>query len=259
VVTGATDGIGKAYCEHLAKEGINILLISRTLEKLQNVAKELEDKFKVKTDVFAADFTKTDIYEKITEHVKNMDIGILVNNVGMSSEYPDYFLSDQMPAKFCQDLINCNNVSLVMMTRIIAPGMVNRRRGAIMNISSLSASGPMPLMTLYAASKAFVTHFSKTITHELHGTGVIVQTVIPGYVATNMSKIRRASYGAPTPATFVGHALDMFGVESTTFPHLPHAVIDWFMRLVPSFVVVKLSMSSLKQIREKALQRLKKN
>jgi len=58
VVTGATDGIGKAYCEQLAKEGINILLISRTLEKLQNVAKEIEDKYNIKTDVLAADFTK---------------------------------------------------------------------------------------------------------------------------------------------------------------------------------------------------------
>jgi len=202
---------------------------------------------------------KTDIYEKITEHVKDMDIGILVNNVGMSSEYPDFFLSDQMSTKFCQDLINCNDVSLVMMTRIIAPGMVNRKKGVIMNISSLSALTSLPLMALYAASKSFVDHFSKTITHELSGSGIIVQTVLPGYVATKMSKIRKTSSFVLSADSFVDAALDMFGVQSRTFACLPHSLTAFAMTLIPACIGDRATFFIMSGTRKKALARQKKN
>lgn len=85
VVTGCTDGIGKAYAEQLAKRGLSIVLISRTLEKLNEQAKELQDRFKVETKVIAADFTEPNsIYPNIRTQLADLDIGILVNNVGMS-------------------------------------------------------------------------------------------------------------------------------------------------------------------------------
>lgn len=85
VVTGCTDGIGKAYAEQMAKNGINVVLISRTLEKLNEQAKEIADKYKVETKVIAADFTEANsIYPNIKTQLADLDIGILVNNVGMS-------------------------------------------------------------------------------------------------------------------------------------------------------------------------------
>lgn len=85
VVTGCTDGIGKAYTEQLAKRGLSIVLISRTLEKLNEQARDLQDRFKVETKVIAADFTQPDsIYPNIRTQLADLDIGILVNNVGMS-------------------------------------------------------------------------------------------------------------------------------------------------------------------------------
>ena len=92
VVTGCTDGIGKAYAEHLAKRGLNIVLISRTLEKLQEQAKFITDKYKVETKVIAVDFTEqTSIYTTIRNELGDLDIGVLVNNVGMSYKYPEFF------------------------------------------------------------------------------------------------------------------------------------------------------------------------
>lgn len=84
VVTGCTDGIGKAYAEQLAKRGFNIVLISRTLDKLKQQALELENNYNVLTKVIAADFTEPDvIYPEIGAQLEDLDIGILVNNVGV--------------------------------------------------------------------------------------------------------------------------------------------------------------------------------
>ncbi|RXM96696.1 Testosterone 17-beta-dehydrogenase 3 [Acipenser ruthenus] len=83
VITGGTDGIGRAYAFELAKRGMNIVLISRTLEKLNKVAKEIEDDTGRSVKVIASDFTREDIYENIEDNLKGLDVGILVNNVGM--------------------------------------------------------------------------------------------------------------------------------------------------------------------------------
>uniref|UniRef100_A0A8C8ZD63 17beta-estradiol 17-dehydrogenase n=1 Tax=Prolemur simus TaxID=1328070 RepID=A0A8C8ZD63_PROSS len=94
VITGAGDGIGKAYSFELAKHGFNIVLISRTLEKLQDIATEIEWTTGNSVKIIQADFTKDDIYEHIKEKLKGLEIGILVNNVGMLPNlFPSYFLN----------------------------------------------------------------------------------------------------------------------------------------------------------------------
>ncbi|MEJ1278472.1 hydroxysteroid (17-beta) dehydrogenase 12 [Cricetulus griseus] len=111
VVTGGTDGIGKSYAEELAKRGMKIVLISRSQDKLDQVSSEIKEKFKVETRTIAVDFTLDDIYDKIKTGLAGLEIGVLVNNVGMSYEYPEYFL--EVP-----DLDN--------VTRLVLPGMVER-------------------------------------------------------------------------------------------------------------------------------------
>ncbi|XP_056662745.1 17-beta-hydroxysteroid dehydrogenase type 3 isoform X3 [Monodelphis domestica] len=111
VITGAGDGIGKAYAYELAKRGLNIVMISRTLEKLQAVAKWIEKTTGSQVKVIQADFTKDDIYENIKENLQGFEIGILVNNVGMLHNiFPCHFLSG--PDKI-QSLIHCNIFSVV--------------------------------------------------------------------------------------------------------------------------------------------------
>ncbi|CAM2114447.1 unnamed protein product [Caretta caretta] len=110
VVTGAGDGIGKAYSLELAKRGLNIVMISRTLEKLQKVATEIEQATGRNVKIIQADFTKDHIYENIEESLEGLEIGILVNNVGM--------LHNSLPCRFLngadtdENLINCNIISV---------------------------------------------------------------------------------------------------------------------------------------------------
>lgn len=153
-------------------------MVSRTLSKLETVAKEIETTYNVETKIIDADFTKEEqIYEKIEENIQGLEIGILVNNVGMAYPNPEYFLSVPNNKKLFVDLIHCNITSMVSMTRIVLPQMVNRQKGLIINISSLSGWISTPLLTTYAASKAFADKFSDDLGTEYKKQGITVQSV----------------------------------------------------------------------------------
>lgn len=151
-IKGSTSGIGKAYAEELAKRRVNIILISRNKEKLEAVSRSISETYKVETDFIVADFSKgREPYAAIKKALKDREIGILVNNVGMFYPYPDYFTN--VSEDVLWDMININIASANMMTHIVLPGMVEKKKGAIVNVSSASCCQPTPMLTIYGASK----------------------------------------------------------------------------------------------------------
>ncbi|GFS15304.1 very-long-chain 3-oxoacyl-CoA reductase [Elysia marginata] len=237
VVTGCTDGIGKAYAEQLAARGINIVLISRTLSKLTEMAKEVEEKYKVKTMVIAADFSQADIYDNIRSNVENLDIGVLVNNVGMSYDYPEYYAEIEDP-NFVSKMLHLNCTSVAKMTQIVLPNMLKKRQGYVINIGSSAGSAPTPFLTLYSACKSFVDTFTRALTIEYSRSGVNFQLVSPYFVVSKLSKIRKASVFVPTPNTYVKGALATVGVQSSTNGFWSHTVQDWIRSVIPMSVIV---------------------
>uniref|UniRef100_A0A3Q0SV26 Hydroxysteroid (17-beta) dehydrogenase 12b n=1 Tax=Amphilophus citrinellus TaxID=61819 RepID=A0A3Q0SV26_AMPCI len=207
VVTGATDGIGKAYAEELARRGFAIVLISRSQEKLDDVSKAIASKCGVETKTIEADFSAVDIYSKIEAGLAGLEIGVLGKTaVGAEANF----------SQFIDTMVNINITSVCQVST-----------GAILNISSASGMYPVPLLTVYSASKAFVDYFSRGLQAEYKSKGIIIQSVLPFFVATKLSKIRRATLDKPSPERYVASELNTVGLQTQTNGYLPHAIMGW--------------------------------
>eukprot|EP01134_Creolimax_fragrantissima_P007103 CFRG7103T1 len=232
VVTGATDGIGKAYAFELASKGLNVVLVSRTQSKLESVAKEIESKHNVDTKIVVADMSQVDdSCVSLASAIDGLDVAVLINNVGISYDYPNYFheLSDER----VDLLLKLNVVSLTQITRVVLPGMVARRNGAIVNISSASGSIVTPLLTAYSASKAYVDFFSRGLALEYESLGIHVQSVIPFYVTSKLSKISKPTLFAPTPENFAKSGVRCIGYEKRTTGYWSHTLQRTALSLLP--------------------------
>ncbi|XP_029177040.1 very-long-chain 3-oxoacyl-CoA reductase [Nylanderia fulva] len=224
VVTGATDGLGKAFAKAFAKQGLDIVLISRSMSKLKDVAAEIEQEYRVETRVIEADLTEGQVvYADIGKATQDLEVGVLVNNAGASYDHPELFthVSEETLAKILQ----LNVAGITGVARAILPGMMERRKGVLINISSATAAIPSPYLAVYAASKAYIDKLSADLAAEAAPRGVTVQCVLPGPVATKMSKIKRSTWMAPTPEKFVEASLKTVGIESHTTGYPPHSLI----------------------------------
>ncbi|XP_058832488.1 very-long-chain 3-oxoacyl-CoA reductase-like isoform X2 [Topomyia yanbarensis] len=187
VITGSSDGIGKEYAMNLARKGMNIMLISRTDAKLVQVAKDIKSKYKVEVKWIAVDFSASaQVYEKIQQELAEIEIGMLVNNVGMAHEHP--LSLEQLSKRDIEQSITVNIFPTVMLTYMILPQMKLRHRGIVVNISSSSGHLPLPYLQMYSASKSFVNSLTLSLQQELRGTGVECQLVSPMFVNTNMTE-----------------------------------------------------------------------
>nr|XP_020454497.1 very-long-chain 3-oxoacyl-CoA reductase-like [Monopterus albus] len=247
VVTGATSGIGKAYACELAQRGLNIVLVSRSDDKLHRVAKEIEDQYGKKTHIINADFTHGhSIYPAIAKKLEGLEIGILVNNVGMVySDHFAYFLEVPDAEEKITQVINCNMMSVTQMTRLILPGMVERGMGLIINISSEVGVRPQPLLSLYSATKIFIIYLSQCLHAEYKSKGITVQCVAPALVSTNMTRsmnvkclMKSASGFAREALNTVGHSNYTSGCLSLQNLALTIILPDWIR--MSSFFIRKL-------------------
>lgn len=205
------------------------------------------------------DFTSDeDIYHDIEKQLFGIDIGILINNVGMSYPHPEYFLDLKNGDAIYKNIIRCNIGSVTNMCKIVMPGMVERKKGVVVNVSSTAAQIPSPLLTVYGASKAYIQKFSADLSAEYMKSNIVVQCLLPGYVATKMSKIRSSTWMAPSPLKFVNEAIKTIGVQQHTTGYLPHTlligVVDTLDAISPK-LPRWLIMRTMENIRSRALRR----
>ncbi|TAQ83782.1 hypothetical protein B7494_g7897 [Chlorociboria aeruginascens] len=238
VVTGASDGLGKEYALQLAAKGFNIVLVSRTESKLQALADEIDHKYasSIKTKILPMDFARNDDadYAKLKALIDGLDVGILINNVGQSHSIPVPFLLT--PKEEMKNIITINCIGTLKITQIIAPGMVQRKRGLILTMGSFGGLGPTPLLATYSGSKAFLQQWSTALAGELKGTGVDVQLTLSYLVTSAMSKVRKTSLLIPNARTFVKSALAKVGrsggaqqMAYTSTPFWSHALVQWWL------------------------------
>lgn len=241
VVTGASDGIGKAYAITLAKKGFNVFLLSRTLSKLEDVAKQVEA-HGVQSKIMSVDFIAADdqVYQQIEKEVQSLsNVAVLVNNVGINYSFPNHFL--ESTGEIDENLIRVNIGATNKMTRIVLPCMVEQKRGAIVNLSSMAGRIPTPMLAVYSGTKAYLDFFSKCLAQEYKRDGIVVQSVTPGMVVSNMSKIRRTSVTVASPDVIAARSLGRLGCEYELSPFHTHGMINYFLNVLPmSFVMGQL-------------------
>jgi 17beta-estradiol 17-dehydrogenase / very-long-chain 3-oxoacyl-CoA reductase len=163
-----------------------------------------------------------------------MEIGLLINNVGMNAGPHALFLqTEQLPST----VVDVNIASMNAMTRLVLPRMLARKKGAIINLGSLSALLAFPFSTVYASTKAYVIKFTESLAMEYKNSGVIIQCVNPGYVLSNLTKMERPTLTAPTPEVYVKSALRRLGQGGVTSGYWAHDLIAILIHVLPGGVV----------------------
>ncbi|WP_370963773.1 SDR family NAD(P)-dependent oxidoreductase [Amycolatopsis sp. cg9] len=183
LVTGATSGIGRAFAERLAADGHDLVLVGRRRERLDEFAAAHTE---VEVRTVAADLATDDGIDAVAEIAGGEPLDLLVNNAGVAHYMP---LAD-LSANQARELVKVKVLAPTLLSRAAVAGMVERGRGAIVNVAGMIAfSGPapqarLPRRTVYAGTLAHLVTMSQTLGAELDGTGVRVQVVCPGVVAT---------------------------------------------------------------------------
>ncbi|XP_055327234.1 very-long-chain 3-oxoacyl-CoA reductase-like [Paramacrobiotus metropolitanus] len=259
VVTGATDGIGKGYALDLARRGCNIILISRSEEKLRNVAKEIASKYNVRTRIVVADFSSDEtIYDKIKSDLEGLEIGTLINNVGVGAPYPEYFHRMVGGDQTALNMIRVNCVAQTLMTRIILPQMVARKKGVIVHLSSGAGSAPVPMLAEYSATKAFNDFLGRALQQEYEDQGIISQVIMPYVVATNMSGMKKTNLFILESESYARSCLNSVGFLPRTNGHPSHCIQNWLGSMIPYFLRARLMRSMMEKWRDMSIAKLKK-
>jgi uncharacterized protein len=187
LITGASSGIGAELARGLAARGHGVTLVARREERLRALADELRDDHGVLAEVIAADVSTAEGRAGLQAAVaeRRLDVEVLVNNAGFGSGGPFIELDGEREA----EMVRTNVEAVVALSSAYLPAMVERGRGAVLNVASLIAFQPVPYQATYGATKAFVLSFTDAIHEELRDTGVTVTAVCPGPVRTEFGEM----------------------------------------------------------------------
>jgi uncharacterized protein len=181
LITGASSGIGAVYADRLARQGMDLILVARNLDRLEALAHRIEQQTGRLPELVGADLTEPADIARV-ERVLRADGGItmLINNAGVGSTAALLSASVEKMER----IVTLNVTALMRLTYAAVPGFVARGVGSVINIASIVAVAPELLNGVYGGTKAFVLAFSQSLHHELAGRGVRVQVVLPGAVET---------------------------------------------------------------------------
>jgi uncharacterized protein len=186
LVTGASSGIGWELAKCFAADGSRLVLTARNTEALQSLADELRRTHKVEALVLTADLALPETPERICQELQGRGIAVdvLVNNAGFGAW--GKFAGLPLPRQL--EMLQVNITALTQLTGLFLPGMVQRRRGGILNVASVAGFLPGPGMAVYYATKACVLSFTEALAEELAGQNVAVTALCPGPTITNFGK-----------------------------------------------------------------------
>lgn len=245
LITGASAGIGEELARIMAADGYDLVLVARSRERLETLARELEGAHGVGVRVLPADLSGAAAPAVLWEQVTGLgiEVDVLVNNAGFGLYGPFVATGAEPPTDAAREMemIALNVGALTHLTKLFLPAMVARGRGRVMNVASTAAFQPGPLMAVYYATKAYVLSFSEAVGVELQGTGVTVTTLCPGPTETEFAAVadmegsRLFRMGGVMTATDVARAgyEGMRDGKSVVIPGARNRIGAFATRLIP--------------------------
>ncbi len=244
VITGATQGVGKALAHEFARGGHTLFLVARSEAALAATAQAISNSYDVEVKFSAADLSAPEgcagVEEALRRHGLYADI--LVNNAAIMTAG---FFQDEDPAALRQ-IVDLNARTVVDLTRAFLPGMIARGRGGVLNVASMEGFMPVPYQATYAATKALVLSLTQALAYETMGTGVRVSALAPGAVLTEMHAKAGAEYSryvqlfpvmSAEDVARIGYRKFMRG-RNTIVPGLFNRLGLFLRRFTPNFLLV---------------------
>jgi len=245
LVTGASSGIGLELARCFAADGCRLVLIARKGNVLEEVAAELRKAHKIQAQVFTADLAQPEAPVRLLAHLQSagLKVDVLVNNAGFGAQGK----FAELPLERQLAMLQVNITSLTHLTGLLLPGMIERRRGGVLNVASTAAFQPGPGMAVYYASKAYVLSFSEALAEELAGTGVTVTAVCHGPTTTNFGiAANMKTLGLVQKVSMTAEAVARQGHRAYRDGKV--VVINGFRNAFPAFLVRLLPRAVVRKI-----------
>ncbi len=185
LVTGAASGLGYKLALLLAKDGYSLILVDIDATNLKKVQSELHREYKCSVDIIIKDLSKPNVALEIVKEIDVVSVDVLINNAGFGL-FGTFSDTDWQRES---DMLHLHILTTTHLTKLVLDGMLKQNSGKILNVSSLAAFQPGPLMSIYYASKAYMLYFSEAIANELKGTGVTVTALCPGPTKTDFQNV----------------------------------------------------------------------
>lgn len=238
LITGAGSGIGRDMAKYLASMGYDLILVGRDKQKLE----ELQNSLKVNSQIIIADLSDPTRVKEVYVMTRNENIDILINNAGFGA-FGKFYETDLNTEI---DMINTNVVAVHLLTKLFLRDMQKKNYGYILNVASLAAFGPGPLMATYYATKAYVNNLTEAINEELRRekSNVVVCSLCPGPVDTNFNNVAGVHFGvkALTSAEVAKYAIDsMFKKKVVIIPGFKMKLTLFGRRFVSRGLIRKIT------------------
>jgi short-subunit dehydrogenase len=245
VVTGASAGIGKVFCERLAARGYDLIVVARDGNRLESLKQELEQRHGIAVEVFPADLTiDTDVSLVAERLTRSPQLALLVNNAGFGTRGT---LADASPAQQ-EAMLRLHTMAPMRLTQAALPVLLQSGRGGVVNVSSVASFLSSAGNVNYCATKAYLTNFSEGLAAEVAGTGVRVQALCPGFTHTEFHQRMKVEEGEVPrwmwmPAERVVETslrnLERGG-PVVCIPGIRYKLVVLLLRLVPRRVLARL-------------------
>jgi short-subunit dehydrogenase len=246
LVTGASSGIGRELAKCFAADGSRLVLTARNGDALQSLAEELRRAYHTDVNVFTADLSLSDAPNSIFTELqgRGITVDVLVNNAGFGA----WGKFAELPLERQLEMLQVNIDAVTSLTGLFLPGMVQRRRGGILNVASVAGFLPGPGMAVYYATKAFVLSFTEALAEELRGTNVTATALCPGPTTTNFGQVahahktRMVRMARMSAEAVAQHGLSSFRKRKTVaVPGLQNRLIVLLVRCNPRSLVRRLA------------------